>query len=297
MEQENTHGITPVAAEIANENGNSPLTTYLSDLIRELEKTEEKVESCKKNAEQCLVNAHNACKEPAHLFNLGQTVNALQTVATSFGESQVALSDAQALFFKQQQIIYNAIKWLTSLSATDLDTVRKTVKEIRRRLFAPDKKPNSKYAQIELQALFDQLSNQLSLLEKLEKLKKSNGKITEKIAAIEKNVNQIKELKQQLRTVEESKAYKAEVEPLKQDLEKLKRQMADKNDIAPLKQGLEKLNEKKADKADVEQRMGNEIGALKKELKKNQMWFVISSVVSILFFLCFIVLFVKVFCS
>ena len=124
------------------------------------------------HASEACENASEAYNKPAGLFSNTGAVEALQNASKSEAQAIIALCLTQKLLFVQQQILATCSQLLFTCCARDYKSASIVVKQLKAKIQGNAGKTITDIAKQEMVKMLQQLTQQMDVLERLEKIEK-----------------------------------------------------------------------------------------------------------------------------
>ena len=161
-----------LAPNLTPEEALRQLPNIISSSFSQLEQIKNGLEDAYNQASKACENANEAYNKPAGFFSNTEAVEALQNASKSEAQAIIALCLTQKLLFVQQQILATCSQLLFACSARDYKSASIAVKELKAKIQGDAGKNITDIAKQEMARMLQQLTQQMDVLERLEKIEK-----------------------------------------------------------------------------------------------------------------------------
>lgn len=138
----------------------------------QLEQIKKGLENAYRDASKACENANEAYNKPAGFFSNTGAIEALQNASKSEAQAIIALCLTQKLLFVQQQILASCSQLLFICCSRDYKSASTVVKQLKAKIQGEAGKNISDIAKQEMARLLQQLTQQMDVLERLERIEK-----------------------------------------------------------------------------------------------------------------------------
>ncbi len=151
------------------------LPGIISSSLSLLEQIKDGLDEAYQHAKDACENAIDAYNKPVGILSNTEAIEALQNASKSSAQAIIALCLTQKLLFVQQQILVTCSRLLFICSSRDYKSVSIAIKELKAKIQGESGQKITDIAKQEFARMLQQLTQQMDVLERLERIEKHIG--------------------------------------------------------------------------------------------------------------------------